>query len=87
MPHERDAEAILADWYGVQRDRQEVKVRISEGESLHAELEHLHAEARRLRDEYAGLVAYARRHRMVLAPFPTTVGPDRKSLSPAGRST
>ena len=74
MPFQREAKAILADWYAVQRDMQAVKAGIGDGQDLHAELKALHAEARRLRNEYARLVEDAIKQRTVLPPFPAPAG-------------
>ena len=72
MPYQREAKAVLADWRAVMRDLAVLKASISAGGVLESEYRELHAEAKRLREEYKRLVQEALgRHRPVPAPFPT----------------
>jgi hypothetical protein len=68
LPFERDAEAVLADWSAVERDLQVATVSSPEAARLHVEVE-------RLRDEYEGLKAEARRTYIALRDFPLAAPP------------
>ena len=72
MPYQREAEAVLADWRAVVRDMEVLRSSIAAGELLDGEYKALHAEAKRLREEYKRLVQEAiGRHRPVPPPVPT----------------
>ena len=57
MPAQDDAEEVLADWRAVALEIDAVNRRIVRTRLLFAELDKLHAEATRLRDEYGRLLA------------------------------
>ena len=70
MSFERVAQAVLTDWREVESEIEAVTRRITQARPLLAELDALHAEANRLRDEYQWLVIEAARDdRPPLPPF------------------
>ena len=56
MPDRPSADAVLAHWRAVERDVEMVKREIADPTLLHVRLASLHAEAKRLRDEYRALI-------------------------------
>ena len=56
MPDRPSADTVLADWRAIERDIETVKREIADPTLLHVRLASLHADAKRLRDEYKALI-------------------------------